>query len=123
MRAHDLAGMAEVAARSPVPVVADESFHGADDIDRLVEAGAAHGVNLKLAKLGGPRPVLWLARRAARRAQADGGRHGRDPRRSLAMAHVVAALGGVDWVDLDTAHLLAEDPFQGGWMSMGRASG
>jgi hypothetical protein len=34
----------------------------------------------------------------------------------LAMAHVVAALGGVDWVDLDTAFLLADDPFQGGWM-------
>ena len=33
----------------------------------------------------------------------------------LAMAHVVAALGGVDWVDLDTAFLLADDPFDGGW--------
>ena len=33
----------------------------------------------------------------------------------LAMAHVVAALGGVDWVDLDTAFLLADDPFHGGW--------
>jgi L-Ala-D/L-Glu epimerase len=33
----------------------------------------------------------------------------------LAMAHVVAALGGVDWVDLDTAFLLADDPFIGGW--------
>jgi len=33
----------------------------------------------------------------------------------LAMAHVVAALGGVDWVDLDTAFLLADDPFEGGW--------
>jgi hypothetical protein len=33
----------------------------------------------------------------------------------LAMAQVVAALGGVDWVDLDTAFLLAEDPFVGGW--------
>ena len=28
----------------------------------------------------------------------------------LAMAHVVAALGGVDWVDLDTAFLLAATP-------------
>jgi L-alanine-DL-glutamate epimerase-like enolase superfamily enzyme len=33
----------------------------------------------------------------------------------LAMAHVVAALGGVEWVDLDTAFLLADDPFDGGW--------
>ena len=40
----------------------------------------------------------------------------------LAMAHVVAALGGVDWVDLDTAFLLADDPFDGGWTSTARAS-
>ena len=33
----------------------------------------------------------------------------------VAMAHVVCALGGVDWIDLDTAFLLADDPFQGGW--------
>jgi L-alanine-DL-glutamate epimerase-like enolase superfamily enzyme len=37
----------------------------------------------------------------------------------LAMAHVVAALGGVDWVDLDTAFLLADDPFDGGWTFAG----
>jgi L-Ala-D/L-Glu epimerase len=37
----------------------------------------------------------------------------------LAMAHVVAALGGVDWVDLDTAFLLASDPFEGGWTVSG----
>jgi hypothetical protein len=35
------------------------------------------------------------------------------------MAHVVAALGGVDWVDLDTAFLLAADPFAGGYRSSG----
>ena len=55
--------MAEVAARSSVPVVADESFRGADDLDRIVDARAAQAVNLKLGKLGRP------ARRArARRA-------------------------------------------------------
>jgi L-alanine-DL-glutamate epimerase-like enolase superfamily enzyme len=36
-----------------------------------------------------------------------------------AMAHVVAALGGVDWVDLDTAFLLAADPFTGGYTATG----
>jgi L-alanine-DL-glutamate epimerase-like enolase superfamily enzyme len=35
------------------------------------------------------------------------------------MAHVVAALGGVDWVDLDTAFLLADDPFAGGYAAAG----
>ena len=36
-----------------------------------------------------------------------------------AAAHVVAALGGVDFVDLDTAWLLAGDPFQGGYRATG----
>jgi L-alanine-DL-glutamate epimerase-like enolase superfamily enzyme len=32
-----------------------------------------------------------------------------------AAAHVAAALGGVDFVDLDTALLLADDPYEGGY--------
>jgi L-alanine-DL-glutamate epimerase-like enolase superfamily enzyme len=115
--AADLTGMAEVAAHSPIPVVADESFCGVDDLERIVNARAAQGVNLKLAKLGGPLTALWLAQRArglGLRLMAGAMVETRVG--LLAMAHVVAALGGVDWVDLDTAFLLADDPFQGGWM-------
>ena len=114
--ADDLAGMAEVAARSPVPVVADESFRGADDLDRIIDARAAQAVNLKLAKLGGPLAALALARRArAAGLRLMAGAMVETRVGLLAMAHVVAALGGVDWVDLDTAFLLADDPFDGGW--------
>src|SRR5262249_38127264 len=61
-----LAGMAAVTARSPVPVVADESFRGAGDLRRLLDGRAADGVNLKLAKLGGPATALALGREARR---------------------------------------------------------
>jgi L-alanine-DL-glutamate epimerase-like enolase superfamily enzyme len=114
--ADDLAGMAEVTARSPVPVVADESFRGSADLDRLVGARAASAVNLKLGKLGGPLVTLALGEQA--RAAGLGLMAGAMVETRvglLAMAHVVAALGGVDWVDLDTAFLLADDPFEGGW--------
>ena len=114
--AGDLTGMAEVTARAPVPVVADESFRGPADLDRLVAARAAGAVNLKLTKLGGPLAALALGRRA--RAAGLGLMAGAMVETRvglLAMAHVVAALGGVDWVDLDTAFLLAEDPYTGGW--------
>jgi L-Ala-D/L-Glu epimerase len=114
--ADDLAGMAEVTARASVPVVADESFRGPADLDRLLAARAAGAVNLKLTKLGGPLAALALGRRA--RAAGLGLMAGAMVETRvglLAMAHVVAALGGVDWVDLDTAFLLAEDPFVGGW--------
>jgi L-Ala-D/L-Glu epimerase len=99
-----------------VPVVADESFRGPADLDRLLAARAASAVNLKLTKLGGPLAALALGRRA--RAEGLGLMAGAMVETRvglLAMAHVVAALGGVDWVDLDTAFLLAEDPFTAGW--------
>jgi L-alanine-DL-glutamate epimerase-like enolase superfamily enzyme len=114
--ADDLAGMAEVTARASVPVVADESFRGPADLDRLLATRAVSAVNLKLAKLGGPLAALALGRRA--RAEGLGLMAGAMVETRiglLAMAHVVAALGGVDWVDLDTAFLLADDPFTGGW--------
>ena len=118
--AGDLAAMAEVAARSPVPVVADESFRTGDDIERLAAARAAHGVNLKLVKLGGPLAALDLGRRArAAGLRLMAGAMVETRVGLLAMAHVVAALGGVDWVDLDTAYLLADDPFHGGWICDG----
>jgi L-alanine-DL-glutamate epimerase-like enolase superfamily enzyme len=114
--AGDLAGMAEVAATSPVPVVADESFRSAEDLDNLLRARAAQGVNLKLVKLGGLLATLDLGRRAqAAGLRLMAGAMVETRVGLLAMAHVVAALGGVDWVDLDTAFLLADDPFEGGW--------
>jgi L-alanine-DL-glutamate epimerase-like enolase superfamily enzyme len=116
----DLAGMAEVAARSPVPVVADESFRGAADLERLAAARAAHGVNLKLAKLGGPVAAVALGREARRRGLGLMAGAMVETRVGIAtMAHVVAALGGVEWVDLDTAFLLASDPFAGGYRAEG----
>jgi L-Ala-D/L-Glu epimerase len=112
--------MARVAARAPVPVVADESFRGPADLERLITTRAAGAVNLKLTKLGGPLAALALGRRA--RAAGLGLMAGAMVETRvglLAMAHVVAALGGVDWVDLDTAFLLTEDPFLGGWHADG----
>jgi L-alanine-DL-glutamate epimerase-like enolase superfamily enzyme len=118
--ADDLAGMAAVTARSPVPVVADESFRGPADLDRLLAARAASGVNLKLGKLGGPLAALALGRRArAAGLHLMAGAMVETRVGLLAMAHVVAALGGVDFVDLDTAFLLADDPFDGGWTARG----
>jgi L-Ala-D/L-Glu epimerase len=118
--ADDLAGMAEVAARSPVPVIADESFRSAGDLERIVAARAAQAVNLKLGKLGGPLAAFALARRArAAGLRLMAGAMVETRIGLLAMAHVVAALGGVDWVDLDTAFLLADDPFDGGWTCEG----
>ena len=116
----DLAGMAEVTAHAGIPVVADESFANDDDLDALLEAKAASGINLKLVKHGG----LVDAYRLGMRARTEGlrlmaGAMVETRLGLVAMAHVVWALGGVDWVDLDTAFLLASDPYEGGWTAQG----
>jgi L-alanine-DL-glutamate epimerase-like enolase superfamily enzyme len=51
--ADDLAGLAYVNARSPYPVLADESVFTADDVRRVADAHAADLVTVKLAKSGG----------------------------------------------------------------------
>jgi L-alanine-DL-glutamate epimerase-like enolase superfamily enzyme len=105
-----------------IPVVADESFRGAADLARLLDARAAHAVNLKLAKLGGPLQAVALGREARRQGlRLMAGAMVETRVGITAMAHVVAALGGVDWVDLDTVFLLADDPFVGGFSGAGPA--
>jgi len=112
----DWSGMARMTAESTTPIVADESFRSGADLDRLLREGAAHGVNLKLAKLGGPLAALALGRRARRSGLLLMAGAMVETRLGLmAMAHVVAALEGVDFVDLDTAFLLRSEPFVGGW--------
>lgn len=116
----DLAGMAEVAAAIEPPVVADESVKHLADVGRITTARAADGVNLKVAKSGGLLAALAIGRaaRAAGLSLMCGGMV--ETRLGMtAAAHVVAALGGVDFVDLDTAWLLAGDPFQGGYRATG----
>jgi L-Ala-D/L-Glu epimerase len=116
----DLEGMAEVAAAIDPPVVADESVKDLADVERVVSARAADGVNLKIAKSGGALAALAIGRAA----QAHGlsvmcGGMVETRLGMTAAAHVVAALGGVDLVDLDTAWLLADDPFEGGYVADG----
>ena len=118
--ARDLDAMAEVSRAVREPVVADESVATLDDFDRVVRAGAATGINLKLVKSGGPLAAYALglaAQRAGMKLMCGGMVETRLG--MTAAAHVAAALGGVDFVDLDTAWLLREDPFEGGYVADG----
>lgn len=119
--AGNLEGMAFVAAALDVPVIADESVHCLADLERVVVARAADGVNLKLVKSGGPLGCLAIGRAAKQRGMPlmMGGMV--ETRLGMtAAAHVAAALGGVEFVDLDTAWLLAADPYRGrGYIAQG----
>lgn len=105
----DLEGLRLVRERSPLPIVADESCETAADVAKLV--GAVDGVNIKLAKCGSLREAL----RIVHAARAHGMRVmlGCMVESTLAVAAAVQLAPLVDYVDLDGAALLAEDPFTG----------
>ncbi len=118
--ADDLEGMAQVAGELDVPVVADESVKSPSDLRAVIARNAADGVNLKLAKLGGIEDALAIglaARRAGLKLMVGGMVETRLG--MTAAAHVACALGGAEFVDLDTAWLLADDPYLGGYVADG----
>jgi L-alanine-DL-glutamate epimerase-like enolase superfamily enzyme len=104
-----LAWLADFQAGSPLPIVADESCVTIDDLDALV--GVTAGVNVKLAKCGGPGP----AARMLARARELGFRTflGCMEETSVVIAASAAVASLADWVDLDGNLLLADDPFTG----------
>jgi L-alanine-DL-glutamate epimerase-like enolase superfamily enzyme len=118
--ADDLDGMAQVSAALEAPVIADESVKTLEDVHLLVRRRYADGLNLKLAKSGGPLACHAMGR-AARMAGLKIMVGGMVETRlgMTAAAHLACALGGVDFVDLDTAWLLAEDPYEGGYVAEG----
>jgi L-alanine-DL-glutamate epimerase-like enolase superfamily enzyme len=118
--ANDLDGMAEVASALEAPVIADESLRRPDDLREILRRRCADGVNLKLAKLGG----VLAAYATGLDAQQNGlkvmfGGMVETRLGMTAAAHTACALGGVDFVDLDTAWLLEEDPYEGGYLAVG----
>jgi L-alanine-DL-glutamate epimerase-like enolase superfamily enzyme len=101
--------LADLQQVSPLPIVADESCVTIEDLDALV--GVTAGVNVKLAKCGGP----GAAARMLARAKELGFRRflGCMEETSVGIAASAAAASLADWVDLDGNLLLADEPFGG----------
>ena len=64
LAANDLEGMARLGAETGLAVIADESFHDAASLERLIAARACTGVNVRIAKCGGLLAALARCRRA-----------------------------------------------------------
>jgi L-alanine-DL-glutamate epimerase-like enolase superfamily enzyme len=92
-----------------VPVIADEGAVDAGDVPLL--SGCASGVNVKLAKCGGIRGAIRMIHTA--RAHGMLVMLGCMVETSLGIAAAAQISGLVDFVDLDGAMLLADDPFVG----------
>jgi L-alanine-DL-glutamate epimerase-like enolase superfamily enzyme len=92
-----------------VPIYADESVQGPDELERAVEA--FDGVNLKLMKCGGLDMALVMAERA--RVLGLRVMLGSMSESSLGCGAMLALRGHAELIDLDGPWLLANDPFQG----------
>ena len=96
-------------SRSALPVIVDESCVDSSDVPGLV--GLADGINIKLAKCGGPREALRMIHSA--RACGLSVMMGCMLETSLGIAPAAHLASLLDYADLDGAALLAEDPFTG----------
>ena len=109
--------------RSPLPIVADESYLNVSDVSKCV--GCFHGVNVKLAKTGGVTrgfEALSSARKAGLKTMLG----------CMIESSILTAAGAhlaelTDWLDLDGNALITNDPFTGvtsesGVMSFGNST-
>ncbi len=106
---NDREGMRKVFEASPLPIILDESAIVSSDIPGLM--GRAHGINIKLAKCGGPREALRMIHTA--RACGLQVMLGCMIESSLGIAPAAHLSPLVDYADLDGAALLRSDPFRG----------
>lgn len=116
---HDWLGLRFVTEHGRVPVAADETVFGSHDALQIAATGVANVVNIKLMKCG---LVDGMDIAAICRAGHVSLMIGGMIESKLAMtcsAHFAAGLGGFDYIDLDTPMLLAENPFEGGYIQNG----
>jgi L-alanine-DL-glutamate epimerase-like enolase superfamily enzyme len=108
--ADDLAGMAELAAASRVPIAFDEGVHSLDDIRRHHAAGCAGG-SLKAIKLGGLRGIVAAAELCTSLGMrvnlackiAESGIA------AAALLHAAATVPALEWAVSLTSHHLEDD--------------
>jgi L-alanine-DL-glutamate epimerase-like enolase superfamily enzyme len=111
----DVEGLAYVAERSPVPLMADEAVFTPADVLRIARLQRVPYVNLKVAKTGGIHDLLRADVVAETAGLASMVGCMMESRLGLtASAHAILACGSVRFVDLDTVFELADDPVIGG---------
>ena len=107
--AEDYEGLARLTSVSDLPIIADESCRVAADVEKLV--GCVHGVNIKLAKCGSLLEAVRIAEAA--RSNEMKVMLGCMIESTLGIAAAIQLASLADYVDLDGAALLADDPFAG----------
>lgn len=109
LKADDWEGAEQVFEETVLPVLADEACVREEDVERC--AHHFHGINIKLMKCGGLTP----ARRMATKAKALGLKVmcGCMMESSVGMSAIAQFLPMLDYVDMDSALFLSNDPAKG----------
>ncbi|MGE5623598.1 MAG: mandelate racemase/muconate lactonizing enzyme family protein [Methanocella sp.] len=110
VKAGDLLGLAQVTQASPIPVVADEAVKGPESLLPVIASRAAHLVNVKLQKCGGPTEaelMIRLAEAAGLKTMVGCMIESRVG--ITAGLSVALGLANVQYVDLDGAFDLTDD--------------
>jgi L-alanine-DL-glutamate epimerase-like enolase superfamily enzyme len=92
-----------------LPIIADESCQKEEDVSRC--AGYFHGVNIKLMKCGGLTPALRMIQEAKKRNMKV--MVGCMTESSIGITAIAHLLPLLDYVDMDGALLLSNDPAEG----------
>lgn len=113
--AADLDGLRYVTQRVQTPILADEAVFSPADAVKIITAGAADYINIKLMKTGG----IWQALKLCGIAESYGvkcmtGCMLESKLAVTAAAHLCAGQSIVTMADLDGPSLCAVDPFEGG---------
>ncbi len=112
----DLAVLATLTSESCVPIVADESAGTVAECVEVVDRNAAHGVNIKLMKCGGPTPARVIHDYAHLAGLSLMLGCNDETRISIAAGvHLAQSMPGLRFADLDGHMDLASDPSSGGF--------
>jgi L-alanine-DL-glutamate epimerase-like enolase superfamily enzyme len=113
--ASDLAGLREVRAASPIPLMADEACFLPPDALKLIEAEACDFLNIKIMKAGGMLNAMRIAHIAdAANMRCMVGCMTETRVALTAAAHVVASQANIVYADLDGNAEHTLDPVVGG---------
>jgi L-alanine-DL-glutamate epimerase-like enolase superfamily enzyme len=115
--------MLELARKSPVPLMLDESVSSLQDVEAIVEASGRLWAHLKLVKLGGVAPTLKAAA-ALRRGNIPFmlGQMNEGAVATAAALHLACATGPT-FAELYGADGLADDPASGLFYERGQVTG
>ena len=106
LKQDDYKGMKQLCHKAPLPIIADETVFSADDCQRVIEHGLAHGINIKIAKSGiaQSRQIIEMAKKAKLKLMIG---CMTETMTGLSTAiYCAAGCSAFDYIDLDSVHFL-----------------